>query len=158
MNSGPLQNISLRKLAAGEDIPYELLLLADETKEAIDRYIPGAEIYVHEKENRPIAVIVLQAAGNEGIEIKNIAVESGFQGNSIGTAMIHTIAAMAMQRGCTHLLIGTGDHATRELALYRKLGFKDFKVIKDFFIDNYPEPIFENGNQLKDMILLKKNI
>lgn len=158
MNSRIEHNISLRKLSAGEDIPYELLLLADETKEAIDRYIPGAEIYVHEKDNKPVAAVVLQVAGYKSMEIKNIAVETSFHGRGIGSAIINTVASMVKQRGFAQLLIGTGDHATRELALYRKLGFKDFKVIKDFFIDNYPEPIFENGKQLKDMILLKKNI
>lgn len=150
--------ILLRKLSAGEDIPYELLLLADETREAIDRYIPGAEIYVHEKERKLIAAVVLQVTDEKSIEIKNIAVETGSQGMGIGSAIINTIAAMAKQRGFAQLLIGTGDHSTKELALYRKLGFKDFRIIKDFFIEHYPEPIIENGKQLKDMILLKKDI
>lgn len=29
---------------------------------------------------------------------------------------------------------------------------------KNFFIDNYPDPIFDNGVQLTDMVMLKMEI
>lgn len=46
----------------------------------------------------------------------------------------------------------------KQIRLYQKLGFKKHTTIKDFFIDNYPEPIYENGKQLIDMVVLKKDI
>jgi len=42
--------------------------------------------------------------------------------------------------------------------LYKKEGFEVFGVRKNYFVDNYPEPIYENGTQLKDMIMLKKEL
>ena len=38
----------------------------------------------------------------------------------------------------------------------KKQGFQETHRLKNFFIDNYPHPIFENEKQLVDMIYLKK--
>ncbi len=64
----------------------------------------------------------------------------------------------ATKRGFKEILIGTADIATKQLYLYQKVGFEIFDVKKDFFIEKYPEPIFENGVQLKDMWMLKKKL
>jgi len=70
-----LDEVLIRQLSPQEPIPYGLLLLADETREAIDKYIHLSKIY---------------------------------------------------------------------------------GVRKNFFIDNYPHPIYDRGIQLKHMIMLKK--
>ena len=43
---------SVRKLRTDEKIPYDLLLLADETIEAIDKCIEDSEIYILEKQQK----------------------------------------------------------------------------------------------------------
>jgi N-acetylglutamate synthase-like GNAT family acetyltransferase len=63
-----------------EKIPYDLLLLADETVEAINRYIFNSEIYVLEQENKIIAAYVLQSINRNEIEIKNIAIIKDYRG------------------------------------------------------------------------------
>jgi aminoglycoside 6'-N-acetyltransferase I len=45
----------IRTLLPEEEIPYHLLLLADETKEAIDKYLTAADIYLLEINHRIIA-------------------------------------------------------------------------------------------------------
>ena len=55
------------------------------------------------------------------------------------------------------LTLGTGDNE-KTLNFYKKRGFVKTHTIKNFFIDNYSHPIFENGKQLVDMICLKKNL
>ena len=149
---------SVRKLENSEAIPYQILLLADETKEAIDRYIFDAEIFVLEKFDEIIALYALKAINSNQIEIKNIAVKEDFQGKGIGTFLLNDAFIRAKNLGFHSLLIGTGDASIKQLALYQREGFKKYEVIKDFFIDNYPEVIYENGIQLKDMIVLEKKI
>jgi len=73
-------NYTIRRLHTNEKIPYDLLLLADETMEAINRYIFDCEIYVLEKENRIIAVYALLVLNAQEAEIKNIAVAPEYQG------------------------------------------------------------------------------
>jgi len=60
----------IRRLLSGEQIPYDLLLLADETTEAIERYIHDSEVYVIENEERLIGVCVLQPVDSSVVEIK----------------------------------------------------------------------------------------
>jgi ribosomal protein S18 acetylase RimI-like enzyme len=40
--------------------------------------------------------------------------------------------------------------------LYEKAGFKKYAIKKDFYLRLYPDPIIENGVQLRDMVMLKK--
>jgi len=45
-----------------------------------------------------------------------------------------------------------------QLKLYRKLGFNLTEIKKNFFLDHYTEPIFENGIQAKDMLILTRSL
>ena len=148
----------IRQLGISENIPYQLLLLADETKEAIDKYIFESEIFIIENNGEIIALYALKAINSEQIEIKNIAVKADFQGRGIGSFLLENAFERAKKSGFQSLLIGTGDASLRQLTLYQRQGFKKYDVVKNFFIDNYPEVIYENGLQLKDMIILKKQI
>ena len=148
----------IRRLRKDEKIPYALLLLADETREAIDKYIFGSDIYVLEQENRIIAVYVLQSMNKNEVEIKNIAVVTDCQGRGIGKLLLRDASFRAKGKGFKTIILGTGDCAIKQLYLYQKEGFEVFDIKKNFFIDNYPDPIYENGVQLKHMIMLKKEL
>ncbi|XHH10346.1 MAG: GNAT family N-acetyltransferase [Candidatus Bathyarchaeia archaeon] len=149
--------MNIRKLSKDENIPYNLLLLADETVEAINRYIFDSDIFVLEESSQIIAVYALQKLDAETVEIKNIAVTLTFQGRGLGKLLLNDAADRAKAQGFKAVLIGTGD-ATKQLALYQKMGFKRVGIRRNFYVDNYPKPIFENGVQLKDMVVLKKEL
>ncbi len=149
---------TIRHLRKDEKIPYDLLLLADETREAIDKYIFDSDIYVLEQEDKIIAIYVLQSMNKNEVEIKNIAVITGCQGQGIGKLLLRDASFKAKGKGFKTIIIGTGDAGIKQLYLYQKEGFEVFDIKKSFFIDNYPEPIYENGIQLKHMIMLKKEL
>lgn len=151
-----LANQIIRQLDKDEGIPYNLLLLADPTEEAINRYIFNSDIYVLELGNNIIGVFVLQAISKDEVEIKNIAVATDYQGRGLGRFMLRNIALRAKGKGFKAITVETGDASTRQLRFYQEEGFKLFGVRKNFFVDNYPEPIYEEGAQLKDMIILRK--
>ena len=158
MNFDNTNDFIIRQLNKDEEIPYDLLLIADETIEAIDKYIKDSEIYVLEKENKIIAVYALQIINKTKIEIKNIAVDEKHQGQGIGKFLLQDAANKAIGKGFKTIIIGTGDASTKQLNLYQKEGFEIYDTKKNFFIDNYPEPIYENGMQLKHMIMLKREL
>ncbi|MBY9007323.1 MAG: GNAT family N-acetyltransferase [Candidatus Lokiarchaeota archaeon] len=157
MNIHKENNKKVRKLLEDEKIPYDLLLLADETIEAIDKYIKDSEIYILESAKKIIAIYVLQIIDKNKIEIKNIAVDTEYQGKGIGTFLLRDATNKAKVKGFKIIIIGTGD-ASKQLYLYQKEGFEIYGKKKNFFINNYPEPIYENGKRLKHMIMLKKTI
>ena len=148
----------MRRLDKGERIPYDLLLLADETVESINKYIFSSEIYLLEQENRIVAVYALQVLSKEEAEIKNIAVAKECQGQGIGKSLLKDAADRAKARGFKRLIIGTGDIMGMPLCFYLKEGFERFTVKKDFFIMNFPKPIYDHGVQLRDMVMLKKEL
>jgi len=44
------------------------------------------------------------------------------------------------------------------ILFYLKQGFVKYGVKKDFFVQNYPQPIYDHGIQLRDMVMLKKEL
>lgn len=53
------------------------------------------------------------------------------------------------------MYLGTGD-SPLIASFYEKYGFVESHRIKDFFIDNYDNPIYKCGKQLIDMVYSKK--
>lgn len=138
--------------------PYELLLLADETKEAIDKYLVESNLfaaYLSVNETLPIAIVALYKQNVETLEIKNIAVMEKFQSRGIGAMLISFVKEYAIQNGFKKIIVGTGDVNVRQIKFYKKCGFEQFGVRENFFIDNYPQPIYDEGKQLIDMVLLQ---
>lgn len=150
-----LEKQKIRQLGKDEDLPFDLLLLADPTEEAINKYIFNSDIYILSQDDHIIGVYVLQAISNDEIEIKNIAVAASCQGREFGSLMLRDATIRAKEKGFKAIIVGTGDTA-RILRFYRKEGFELFGVRENFFVDHYPEPIYEEGVQLKDMIVLRK--
>lgn len=148
----------IRKLEKAEKIPYELLLLADETIEGINKYIFNSEIYVLEQNRTAIAVYALQRLSENEVEIENIAVSAAHRRQGIGKQLIEDAVKRATISGYKAIVVGTGDVSAMPLQFYLKQGFEVFGVRKNFFIDKYTEPIYENGIRLVDMVMLKKSI
>jgi len=153
-DGGTIKNY-IRRLDESERIPYDILLLADESISAINKYVRRSRLYVYENKDELIAIYALLVVEDGVIELKNIAVKEDFQRKGIGTLLIKDAIIRAQKEGFNTLLIGTGDGSEGQLRLYQKLGFVIYDKKVNFFVDNYPMPIFENGMLLKDMIMLK---
>jgi ribosomal protein S18 acetylase RimI-like enzyme len=155
-----MDKVKMERLDSNQEIPYDLLLLADETLEAIHKYLPVSDIYIarHVASANPLAVFVLQSLNHKEMEIKNIAVSPEFQHKGIGSYVIEEIKQIARWQGCSTLWVGTPDSALLQISFYKKNGFSIATVKKDFYLQNYPYPIFENDVELKDMIMLTTKI
>ncbi len=149
--------IVVEKLSEADKFPLHLLLLADETVAVINKYIYTSDVYVAKDvlSEHVIAVFVLQKINMKEIEIKNIAVDEVYQGRGIGSYLIDKIKQIALEEGIQILWVGTPDSATRQLNFYQRNGFRKAGVKINFFIENYPEPIYENGILLRDMVMLQ---
>ena len=133
----------------------DLLLLADEQEEMIDKYLDQGKMYVLTDKEKVVGECVITDEGNT-LEIKNIATKPEFQGNGYGKAMIEYIIKRNANK-YSYIQVGTGD-SPLTVPFYKKCGFEYSHRIKDFFIKNYDHPIFEAGVQLKDMVYYKKEL
>lgn len=146
--------IEIRLLEKDEQIPYELLLLADESIDSINKYLLKSKIYIAQKGSEIIGIFCLYKNNETDIELKNIAIKEKYQRLGYGTTLIDFIKT-EVKKNFKTLIVGTADVGFRQIKFYEKNGFIKFDVRKNFFLENYPEPIIENGERLKDMILLK---
>lgn len=153
-----MENLSFNPLYSDSEIPYHLLLLADETKEAIDQYIFKSDIYLLHDGTEDIAVMALFKTSDTEIEIKNIAVIESYRSKGIGSILMKKAKEIARENHYKTLTVGTSDTGFQQIRFYEKNGFIKTGIRKDFFIENYPFPIYENGLQMRDMILLTHHL
>lgn len=151
-----LRLMKIRQLGRKEPIPLRLLLLADPSEEMIMAYFSPNYTYIAELSNEIIGVFILYPLNDETIEIKNIAVQEDFQGKGVGTILLSYATQIARDHDFYKLVIGTADASQTALRLYQKNGFIIYDTKKNFFIDNYSIPIFDNEIECVDMIILEK--
>ena len=133
----------------------ELLLLADESERMIRRYLERGELFaLYDGDLKTVCVVAREDENT--CEIKNIATCEKEQGKGYAGSMLRYVVENYKDK-CDTLLLGTGEDA-KIIAFYKKFGFVYSHTVKDFFIDNYDHPMFENGKQLRDMIYLKVNM
>ena len=131
----------------------DLLLLADEQEDMIDRYLDKGRMYVLD-DNGINCECVITDEGNGVLEIKNIATVSEHQGKGYAKALIDFVVKKYKEQ-YTVLQVGTGD-SPLTIPFYEKCGFVRSHSIPNFFIDNYDHPIFECGVQLVDMVYMQR--
>ena len=133
----------------------QLLLLADEQEDMIDKYLERGTMFVL-CDDSVKAECVITDEGDGVLEIKNIAVVPQSRNRGYGRALIQFVERR--YKGEFRILqVGTGE-SPLTIPFYLKCGFVKSHRIRNFFTDNYRNPIFENGVQLRDMIYLKKKL
>lgn len=136
---------------------WDLLLEADSWLEAVQKYVPPqnpqAEVFLIGRPHDPYALCVTVPI-KDGLEIKNIATRPMMRRQGMASALIEYVIGLARERGLAALEIGTGTTGHEQIRLYEKHGFKRDGILPGFFLQ-YPEPIIENGQLLKDMVMLR---
>lgn len=130
-----------------------LLLLADPEEEAIDKYINDCEIFEFYHKDILIGQGAIKQVSSTTYEIKNFAIYEKFHNCGYGKILINLLCKKYLENFKNiEILVGTSEQG---VGFYKKCGFQFSHVIKDFFVTNYKQPIFENGIQCKDMFYLK---
>ena len=145
--------MTIRRVDTGKKRYLELLLLADEQEDMIDRYLEEGTLFVLEDEGVK-GVCVVTDEGDGILEIKNLATDPAFHGRGYGRALIDHVADTCRGQYRT-LQVGTGD-SPATVPFYEKCGFVRSHVIKNFFTDNYDHIIIDGGVQLVDMVYFRR--
>lgn len=147
--------MGIRKVETDKKRYLDLLLLADEQEDMVDRYLERGTMYVLEDDGVKAECVVTDE-GDRILELKNIAVEPAAQGKGYGKALIDfLIETYAGQY--TALQVGTGDSPST-IPFYEACGFRRHHLVKNFFTDHYDRPIYECGVQLVDMVYLQREL
>ena len=143
--------MNIKKVTGAKKEYIDLLLLADEQENMIDKYLENGEMFVLD-DNGIKAECVITKESDGIYELKNIAVLPDYQRKGYGKSLLEFL--FSYYTDCSTMLVGTGD-VPSALGFYNKCGFTESHRIKNFFTDNYDHPMFEDGKQLVDMVYLK---
>lgn len=145
----------IEKVTNNKKKHLDLLVLADEQEDMIDRYLEKGDMFALYDDDLKTVCVVAEI-DKETCELKNIATYEKYQGNGYGKTLIRYISELYKSNYKT-MLVGTGVTPII-LSFYKSCGFAISHRVKNFFNDNYDHPIIENGIQLIDMIYLRKEL
>lgn len=147
--------MKIEKIVDNKKQFLDLLLLADEQEDMIDKYLPDGDLFaLYDIDLKSVCVVI--PINKETCELKNIATYEKYQGNGYGKTLIRYISDFYKNKFTT-MLVGTGE-TPGILSFYESCGFVKSHRVKNFFTDNYKHPMFDGDIQLIDMIYLKKEL
>ncbi len=153
-----MNDLVVKKMSSDDEVPYDLLLLADPSIDRIYDYTNRGNCYAAYVNNNIVGVYVIIRTGPLTLELANVAVSKAYQGKGIGKRLIFSAIDMARKEKAKVLEVGTGNSSISQLALYQKCGFRIVRIDRDFFKKNYREKIIENGIECIDMIRLSMDL
>lgn len=136
-----------------ENAPIELLLLADPSEANIRSYLQVSRCFTISSGGTVLGACVVKPLDSGAHELMSIATQPDHQKCGLGAALLKWVIGYYRNIGATQLVLGTGTFGY-QLAFYQRKGFRVTSIDHDYFIKNYPEPIFVNGIQLVDMLRL----
>ncbi|MCK9628569.1 MAG: GNAT family N-acetyltransferase [Bacteroidales bacterium] len=145
--------MKIEKITENKKQFLDLLLLADEQEDMIDKYLPGGDLFALYDDDLKSVCVVVQV-NSETCELKNIATYEKFQGKGYGRTLINFISDLYKNDYRT-MIVGTGE-IPWIMSFYESCGFERSHRINNFFTNNYNHPMFDGDIQLVDMIYLKK--
>ena len=147
--------IKIEKISENKKQFLDLLLLADEQEDMIDKYLSDGELFALSDGDLKTVCVVL-SLNSETCELKNIATYEKYQSRGYGGALLQFITDY-YKKDYETMLVGTGE-TPAILSFYKSCGFEISHRVKNFFTDNYDHPMYDGGIQLVDIIYLKKDL
>lgn len=145
---------TFQTITTGKKLYLPLLLLADPCEAMIERYLEAGDMHVLSIGDAPICVAVVTPYSDAACELKNLATDPQFQKQGYATRFLETLFKVYAARFRT-MYVGT---AAPGATFYARFGFTPSHTVTGFFTDNYPQPIYEDGVPLTDMLYLKKEL
>lgn len=148
--------MEIKEILTNKEKFMDILLIGDEEETMVYKYLKDGNLYALYDTGILKSICVTLSVNQNTIEIKNLATYPKFQNQGCAAFLLNFIFRKYKNK-FKYIILGTGENQ-KTLNFYKKFDFKEFARIENFFTDNYPNPIFENGIQLKDMIYLKKEL
>ena len=152
----PVEHLINIKKERENKVQYlDLLLEADPSKEMINKYLGFGELFVLTYKDEPVCVSVVTKIDNDTVELKNIVTKENYRKKGYAKKMIKYLVDNYKPR-YKKMIVGTTEN---NIPFYVKQGFDKFeKTIKNFFVDNYDEKIYDGNMQCVDMYYYSKDL
>lgn len=132
-----------------------LLLEADPDKTVVEKYIDKSDMYVIFDNNQAVAEIVITKVNEEECELKNIATIKQARGKGYAGQLIQYVFDKYKNK-YKRMIVGTTENM---IPFYVLNGFTKYHhTVKNFFVDNYEEEIWDGNLHCIDMYYYAKEL
>ena len=147
--------MEIKLITENKKVFLDLLLLADEQENMIDKYLERGDLFaLYDGDLKSVCVVTEERNGT--FEVQNLATYEKYHRQGYASKLMRHIFDYYKGQGRT-MIVGTGD-VPNTMGFYESRGFVFSHKIKDYFIEHYDHPMFENGIQLRDKVYLVKNL
>ncbi len=133
---------------------WDMLLLTAPDKRTVEQSLETGKLYVAEWDDVVLGTFILIELDAGLWELKHSAVAQEWQRKGVGKALIVKAIETARDLGAKRLETGASNSSFAALAFFQKAGFRIARIAKNYFTLNYDEPMFENGIECRDLVIL----
>jgi GNAT superfamily N-acetyltransferase len=135
-----------------------LLLLAEPSRSALRWSLSHLSDTVYRMEESGVPVGAATMRWHKApCEIIELAIAPERQGQGLGKQFIQWLVGEGRRRDKAEMLVGTANSSIDNIIFYQKCGFRMYEVRRDYFW-YHKKPIFENGLQVRDMIVFRYDL
>jgi ribosomal protein S18 acetylase RimI-like enzyme len=150
------RDISVRQITDDKRMYLPPLLLADEQRDLVERYLDRGDMFLLERSGAVVGVCVVTNEGGGALEVQNLAVRPDCQRRGYGRLLLDFVTIH--YAGCCQMLwVGTGD-SPLTVPFYQACGFRVDHRVPRGIADAYDHPIYEAGVRLIDKVYLRKDL
>ena len=131
-----------------------LLCESDPNINLVENYLRDGRLFAFFEKQIPVAFIAAKEINDTTVEIKNLLTLEKYRGHGYGKALIQHIEKLYQNK--LTFLIGTANSSMTNMLIYTKPGYTYDHKVENFFIDYYPQEIYENGMQATDLLYFIK--
>ena len=143
------------KKIENKDEYLDLLLDADPSKASIDKYLGDSDVYGLQVEENIVSLAVILHIDKNTLELKNLVTKKEYRGKGYAKKLLKSLCGNYKQK-YNKMLVGTSEN---NIPFYVKQGFDKYeKTIKNYFVDNYDEEIWDGDLQCIDMYYYSKDL
>ena len=147
--------MKIKQITNNKEKYMELLLEADPDEEVVKKYIDKVDMYVGFVDGIATSEIAIIKVNDEECELKNLATLKTYRGKGYAEELIKYV--FEKYKGTyKKMIVGTTENM---IPFYVLNGFTQYHhTVKNFFIDNYKEEIWDGNLQCIDMYFYYKDL
>ena len=147
--------MNIIEVKENRDEYINLLLEADPEIDVVNKYINDGDMYVVKLDGQVLAEILITKVDEETCELKNIATLPESRGQGLAKLLINYVFNIYKEK-YKRMIVGTTENM---IPFYVLNGFtKYYKTVKNFFVDNYKEEIWDGDFHCIDMYYYAKEL
>ena len=147
--------MEIKKIEKNKEKYMNLLLEADPERDIVNKYIDNADMYVGIEDEKVVCEITITKVNDEECELKNIATLEEYRNRGYAKQLIDYVSDKYKDE-YTRMIVGTTENMIPFYVLNGST--KYHHTVKNFFIDNYKEKIYDGNMQCIDMYYYSKKL